>query len=306
LALLILLPALPILFTSVESFETAWFGRGLLGIGLVLYLIHFFDIASGTSELPARRLAVIATVCVVVTAVFTVVRGDLTSSLWPLSARYVSQGWLSALDLGFYAAYLSVFSVAVLGARDALPLGISLSYLGVNAAAFAYDLQYPFSTSFVWPLLLIATVGSHAIGSLMFSPEYSSYIGGNTYLLKISGESSSTGAIIGWPCAGFTGLVLFGTLFTILMSGSRVTRRRKVVYATLGLAGTLVLNMWRIAFILYASLTWGWEIGEVFHSIGYEFVFVGWLVLFMGLVVLTESGRLSLASIRRALLGFFD
>ena len=294
LVLLALLPGFSILFTSLESFETAWFGRGLLAIGLVLYVVHFIDATSKTPIVDTKKLAILAFGCSAATIVFIVARGHLISTLWPLSQRYVSQGWLSAFDLGYYALYLSFLSVAALGARRALPLGISISYLAINAAAFAYDLRYPFSTSFVWPLLLVATLGAQGVGTLMFASEYSSYVGGNTYLLKIAQGDSSTGAIIGWPCAGFTGLVLFGTLFTIFLSGTAVTARRKALYAALGVGGTLLLNMWRIAFILYASLTWGWNIGEVFHSIGYELVFIAWLLAFMGLVILLETRRLSL------------
>ena len=84
---------------------------------------------------------------------------------------------------------------------------------------------------------------------------------------------------ISWNCIGWQSLVLFGvSLISGLRSGHSLEARLQVV--CIGVAGTMLLNLLRVAAVAWLAATAGVGAAVMFHDYGGTMLFVGFLFAF--------------------------
>ena len=85
--------------------------------------------------------------------------------------------------------------------------------------------------------------------------------------------------LISWNCIGWQSLVLLAvSFFTGLRGRQPVAARVQVV--VIGIAGTMLLNLLRVAAVAALAATWGQTPAILFHDYGGTLLVVGWLFAF--------------------------
>ena len=113
---------------------------------------------------------------------------------------------------------------------------------------------------------MLGLVGVHAAAS-------------GSHLVVWDGSGSMHTLFISWNCIGWQSLILFGVSLTSgLRGGHSVESRAQVVL--IGIAGTLLLNLLRVALVAWIAATAGVTPAVLFHDYGGTILFVAFLFAF--------------------------
>lgn len=84
---------------------------------------------------------------------------------------------------------------------------------------------------------------------------------------------------ISWNCIGWQSLLLLGVSFFSGLRGRQpLTSRIQVI--VIGVAGTMLLNLMRVAAVAALEATWGHLPALIFHDYGGTILVIGWLFAF--------------------------
>jgi len=93
------------------------------------------------------------------------------------------------------------------------------------------------------------------------------------------GSGSMHVLLISWNCIGWQSLVLLGVSFISGLRGHQPLEAR-VQVVMIGVAGTMLLNLLRVAAVAALAATWGQTVAVLFHDYGGTVLVVGWLFAF--------------------------
>jgi exosortase/archaeosortase family protein len=85
--------------------------------------------------------------------------------------------------------------------------------------------------------------------------------------------------LISWNCIGWQSLILLGVSFLSGLRGRHPLEARMQV-VIIGVAGTMLLNLLRVAAVAALAATWGQTPAILFHDYGGTVLVVGWLFAF--------------------------
>jgi exosortase/archaeosortase family protein len=85
--------------------------------------------------------------------------------------------------------------------------------------------------------------------------------------------------LISWNCIGWQSLILLGVSFLSGLRGRHPLEARLQV-VIIGVAGTILLNLLRVAAVAALAATWGQTPAILFHDYGGTVLVVGWLFAF--------------------------
>jgi thaumarchaeosortase len=196
---------------------------------------------------------------------------------WPLSLEYV------VFTVSFVATVLLAYGkrgVKAFCLTAALVAGVSIVYM--------IDTMYPFGAFtpfqiFVLPTSACAAGLMQAMGfhfTMMYSPGY-----GPTPLISVNANGASSAAGVAWPCAGVHSLVLYAVFTLLLFTKINISAFRKSIYFVVGLAGTFVINAFRIVGYFVVLVGQGQDSALIFHNIYGEIFFYTWMLLFALLIM---------------------
>lgn len=108
-------------------------------------------------------------------------------------------------------------------------------------------------------------------------------------LLQASSGLNHLDVFIGWPCSGLTGIFIYTSFMIVEFSYLRrkyegIKQSTYMLFYLLGLLIIFILNIFRISLIVYLGLVYNLEVSEVFHSIGYEMIFLFFIILYIYLI----------------------
>jgi exosortase/archaeosortase family protein len=93
------------------------------------------------------------------------------------------------------------------------------------------------------------------------------------------GVGSMHTLFISWNCIGWQSLILLGmTFFSGLRSRQQVGSRLQVI--VIGVCGTMLLNLARVAAVAALEAKWGHLPALIFHDYGGTILVIGWLFVF--------------------------
>ena len=102
-----------------------------------------------------------------------------------------------------------------------------------------------------------------------------------SHLVVWDGSGSMHTLFISWNCIGWQSLILFGvSLASGLRGGQSVESRAQVVL--IGVAGTMLLNLVRVALVALIAATVGVAPAILFHDYGGTIMFIAFLFAFWG------------------------
>jgi len=85
--------------------------------------------------------------------------------------------------------------------------------------------------------------------------------------------------LISWNCIGWQSLILLGVSFVSGLRGRHPLESR-VQVVIIGVAGTMLLNLLRVAAVGTLAATWGQTPAILFHDYGGTVLIIGWLFAF--------------------------
>jgi len=85
--------------------------------------------------------------------------------------------------------------------------------------------------------------------------------------------------LISWNCIGWQSLILLGVSFLSGLRGRHPLEAR-IHVVIIGVAGTMLLNLLRVAAVAALAATWGETTAILFHDYGGTVLVVGWLFAF--------------------------
>lgn len=128
------------------------------------------------------------------------------------------------------------------------------------------------------PLQAIVPVESRMVVSLLGLAGIHAATSGS-HLVVWDGAGSMHVLFISWNCIGWQSLILFGvSLISGLRGGHTLESRAQVV--CIGIAGTMLLNLLRVAAVALIAATVGVGPAILFHDYGGTILFVGFLFAF--------------------------
>src|SRR5947209_10944699 len=128
------------------------------------------------------------------------------------------------------------------------------------------------------PLQAIVPVEARMVVSLLGLAGVHAAASGS-HLVVWDGTGSMHTLFISWNCIGWQSLILFGvSLISGLRGGHTLESRAQVL--CIGLAGTMLLNLLRVAAVAVIAATVGVGPAILFHDYGGTILFVGFLFVF--------------------------
>jgi thaumarchaeosortase len=304
--LLLILSAIPVLLLfalAPDTFELSWAGFGKLGRGGLFIVLFFlaFELWDFRKNAKPRldRPHIIVTVIILALGLFYF--GAAGAATWFTDLIYsvgkilgasgeVSNSWLMATDYSAMTLYLIALSIVLFSVR-AIRAVITPIVLSVGMVVF-YSLDAFFPYGSIGPLQFWANFIVAAVGAL--SKVFGLPIYGFSNLLTINGTHGFFRLAVFWPSVGVQSMLIYSLVMVLLAAKLDSPRLRKVIYAAIGVIGTIFLNVVRIFIIAYYGYAYaytGQQLDAFHNSIG-EVLFPIWIVAFLAIVLHVE-GRLA-------------
>jgi exosortase/archaeosortase family protein len=186
------------------------------------------------------------------------------------------------LVVGVYAGFYSIFhrltqlGMVVLVALRGVTLALSIAYSSafVSVSSFIVSIVVFFSKIFVSPEVISGTVAGEIL---------------------VGGRAGNTPVVIGWGCAGLEELALITAILFILIYSFDLSSRRLVLWLSLGVVGSFLVNIARMVILIWIARSRGiddmlWahtHLGDVLFLV---WIGVFWLVFFK-LVNTSTAGK---------------
>ena len=273
---------LPMLIYLVHPrlLEISWIGGGVFliafSMGVFTLLLESDKIGVNRSRMVLLSIPTIISLSFIVKYFYGDIF-DLIGDFWRNQSLYAS---IDVVVYGFLGLLLSLY---VFGMRNT-HFHIPFIYLVVSGTSFITDLLRILNPVLQGLIDLATYFVEITMETFGYRIEYVTVPAGNA--LYVYNGKLLTVVILGWPCTGITGIFIFLSFATVLNIYFR-NRFGYPISKYLILAGLLItymLNIVRIDAILYLDIYYGVDASELFHSIGYELVFLFWIAIYFFIV----------------------
>ena len=296
------LPVLVLLAIAPETFALFW-PHDIPALGalfFVLFLLGFDLLGFPKGKLEwTRRRKILAAVTVVVGVLYFAAAApgqSLTSVIYSVGRTAGARGdvrhpnsesFLTATYFADFVVYLTVLTVVLFNKNTirrvvtpfVFSVGMMIFYM--LDAFFPYDqlwfLQF-------WANSIVAAVAF--LGKLFGLPIY-----GFANHLTIIGKHVNCHLVVYWPSVGVESMLMFSLVMAVMVVRLQAPRNRKLVYAAIGIAGTVFLNVIRIFLIAYYGYAYATTCNQVdnFHNTIGLFLLPFWIVVFVASIVKVED-----------------
>jgi thaumarchaeosortase len=285
----------PILFALVvfpDSFSLSWNqGRGgfLFALAFIIAELVGLKIVISTK----RLLAVIPLAILTITYLIGLEYG-LRDYILNSSEQYNVQliySWTWMWDFIVMAIFVMASLTIFFGKRWIRIAPAGPIFLGGSAIILSLDAFFPYDTlgplQYVVPFLVQANVWLIGVFDLGVATARDN-------IMFLKGDHGSMVLQVFWPSAGVHSVIIYSLVMGAFLLKMNIPRKRKSIYFTLGIIGTIIVNMIRIFSLSWYALkvTTNAEQWEEFHSVAGEIMFLPWLFVFLLIVILIESRRL--------------
>jgi len=128
------------------------------------------------------------------------------------------------------------------------------------------------------PLQAIVPVEARMVVGLLSAAGIHAVAAGSHIVVRDRAGAMHT-LLISWNCIGWQSLILLGVSFVSGLRGRHPLEARLQVLI-IGIAGTMLLNLLRVAAVAALAASWGQTPAILFHDYGGTVLVVGWLFAF--------------------------
>ena len=284
----------PILFALLvfpDSFSLSWNqGRGGFLFALVFIVAELVGLKIIISK--KRLLAVIPLAILTITYLIGLEFG-LRDYILNSSEQYNVQldySWTWMWDFIILAIFVMTVLTIYFGKKWIRIAPAGPIFLGGSAIILSLDAFFPYDTlgplQYVVPFLVQANVWLIGVFDLGVAT-------GRDNIMFLKGDHGSMVLQVFWPSAGVHSIIIYSLVMGAFLLKMNIPRKRKSIYFTLGIIGTIIVNMIRIFSLSWYALkvTTNSEQWEEFHSVAGEIMFLPWLFVFLLIVILIETRR---------------
>lgn len=287
--------ASPILFALIaypDSFSLSWNqGRGGFLFALAFVGAELIGLRLGISK---RKLIVVIPLAILVITYLVGLENGLRDYIVDSAEQYDVQliySWTWMWDF----IILTIFVIASLfiffGKRWIRIAPAGPIFLGGSAIILSLDAFFPYDTlgplQYVVPYLVQTNVWLVTVFDLGTATARDN-------IMFLKGDFGPMVLQVFWPSAGVHSIIIYSLVMGAFLLKMNIKRNRKAIYFTLGIIGTIVVNVIRIFSLSWYALkvTTDAEKWEEFHSVAGEIMFLPWLFVFLFIVIVIESRRL--------------
>ena len=285
----------PILFALVvfpDSFSLSWNqGRGGFLFALAFIVAELVGLKIVIS--PKRLLAALPLAILTITYLVGLEYG-LRDYILNSSELYNVQliySWTWMWDFIVMAIFVMATLTIYFGTRWIRIAPAGPIFLGGSAIILSLDAFFPYDTlgplQYVVPYLVQANVWLIGVFDLGIATARDN-------IMFLKGDHGSMVLQVFWPSAGVHSVIIYSLVMGAFLLKMNIARKRKSIYFTLGIIGTIIVNMIRIFSLSWYALKVTTDAAkwEEFHSVAGEIMFLPWLFVFLLIVILIESRRL--------------
>ena len=299
--LLIASPILFVLAAYPDSFSMSWNqGRGgfLFGLAFIVAEIVGIKFAVSKNRLIFGIPLVIATVIYFIALdfglhdyiinaapAFNVVGCSIGN---PQGCIY-SWGWL--WDFVVITIFVTTAAMIMFGKKWIRIVIAGPVFLGGSAIILSLDTFFPFDTlgplQYFVPYLVQTNVWVINAFELGLATARDN-------IMFLQGEHGPFVLQVFWPSAGVHSIIIYSLVMMAFLLKMNIKRNRKAIYFSLGILGTIVINMIRIFSLSIFALKVSTNPVEFeeYHSIAGEIMFLPWLFIFLLVVTAIETKRM--------------
>jgi thaumarchaeosortase len=287
--------ASPILFALVvfpDSFSLSWNqGRGGFLFALVFIVAELFGLRILISK---KNLLSVIPLAIIVIIYLVSLEYGLRDYLIESAKQYNVQlvySWTWMWDFIIMGIFVIVALSIYFGKRWIRIAPAGPIFLAGSAIILSLDAFFPYDTlgplQYVVPYLVQTNVWLITVLDLGTATARDN-------IMFLKGDFGPMVLQVFWPSAGVHSIIIYSLVMGAFLLKMNIHRKRKSIYFTLGIVGTIIVNMIRIFSLSWYALkvTTDAKQWEEFHSVAGEIMFLPWLFVFLLIVILIESKRL--------------
>ncbi len=204
--------------------------------------------------------------------------------------------WLISVDITFFALYLTALTISFFGLKSLKKFFAPIVYLFLTVSAIlinAYQPRASFTALQIFVPYIMFTVGNllpiFGVNAQTYSINDQT---GQIRSIMIVNKPRFLAFEIAWPCAGISSILIYFALMYGLLQIWDTTKNRKAIYLTVGLIGTILVNILRIVALILFYSYFNANL-SIFHEYVGALFFVAWITIFLFIVFLIEKKNLS-------------
>ena len=292
-ALIIL--ASPVLFSLAvfpNSFSLGW----NQGRGGFLFAMAFIaaELLGLKLEIPKKRLLTIIPLAAVVIVYLSSLEFGLKNYLISIAPQFHVQlvySWTWMWDFIVIAAFFMASMTILFGKRWIRISPAGPIYAAGTAIILSLDTFFPYDSlgplQYVVPYLVkldVFLIGAFHLG----------HATSQSNVMFLNGDHGPFALQVFWPSAGVHSIIIYSLVMMAFLLKMNIPRNRKIVYFTLGVVGTITVNVIRIFSLSIFVLKVSTNVNEFesFHGIAGEIMFLPWLFIFLLIVTYVETKRI--------------
>jgi len=291
--LLIILPLAGFYIIKPSSFEKMWVGYAALTYAaffmILTWLYYRMVPKEKKAEIRVAWLVVIlfvAGISVYQLLLYTTGLQQLilqAGAALGLSKWWLYDNWATSIDFSIFTVYAIGLMISFFGVKSLKFFLGPIIYSVALICVFLIDAAYPFTQFAIFQQWVPAIV--FLVANLLRALRVNV-----TYSKDVLYTPKSGVIVIGWPCAGVHSLLIYTAVAYSFLQTLTISRVRKLIYLSIGFFGTYMMNILRIAVIIFGNYYFNWDIYTMHYYAG-ELFFITWIIVFFFVVVTIERRR---------------
>ena len=293
--LAILLISSPILFVLAaypDTFSMSWNqGRGGFLFALAFIVAELVGIKFAVSR---NNLIFAIPLAVITISYFVALNFGLHDYIMDAAPAFNVQliySWEWFWDFVVITIFVTCSAAILFGKKWIRILPAGPIFLGGSAIILSLDAFFPYDTlgplQYFVPYLVQTNVWIINIFDLGIATARDN-------LMFLQGEHGPFALQVFWPSAGVHSVIIYSLVMMAFLLKMNIQRKRKALYFSLGILGTIIINLIRIFSLSLFALKVSTNPVEFeeYHSVAGEIMFLPWLFTFLLVVTFIESRRL--------------
>ena len=285
----------PILFALVvfpDSFSLSWNqGRGGFLFALAFVVAELVGLKL---NIPTKRLLAVVPLAAITIAYLIGLEYGLREYIEGGAEIYDVQlifSWTWMWDFIVMTAFMVATLFIFFGTKWIRISPAGPIFLGGSAVILSLDAFFPYDTlgplQYVVPYLVQTNAWIITTFDLGIATARDN-------LLFLKGDHGPFALQVFWPSAGVHSVIIYSLVMMAFLLKMNIQKNRKIVYFTIGILGTIGVNMIRIFSLSLFALKVSTNAVEFeeFHSVAGEIMFLPWLFIFLLIVTAIETKRL--------------
>lgn len=285
----------PILFALVvfpDSFSLSWNqGRGGFLFALAFVVAELVGLKL---NIPTKRLLAVVPLAAITIAYLIGLEYGLREYIEGGAEIYDVQlifSWTWMWDFIVMTAFMVATLFIFFGTKWVRISPAGPIFLGGSAVILSLDAFFPYDTlgplQYVVPYLVQTNAWIITTFDLGIATARDN-------LLFLKGDHGPFALQVFWPSAGVHSVIIYSLVMMAFLLKMNIQKNRKIVYFTIGILGTIGVNMIRIFSLSLFALKVSTNAVEFeeFHSVAGEIMFLPWLFIFLLIVTAIETKRL--------------